>query len=76
MLQTRNGKRTAKAALKIAVDMARILITEKEAVLRVDPSALDQLLHLNYRAGLQARHHLQGSAGLPGAAVGVVVFES
>jgi pyruvate,orthophosphate dikinase len=46
MLQTRSGKRTAKAALRIAVDMAREgLISEEEAVLRVDPSALDQLLH-------------------------------
>ena len=46
MLQTRTGKRTAKAALRIAVDMASEgLITEEEAVLRVDPAALDQLLH-------------------------------
>jgi pyruvate,orthophosphate dikinase len=46
MLQTRSGKRTAKAALKIAVDMAAEgLITEEEAVGRVDPGALDQLLH-------------------------------
>ena len=46
MLQTRSGKRTAKAALRIAVDMAEEgLITQEEAVLRVDPSALDQLLH-------------------------------
>src|SRR3712207_2831867 len=46
MLQTRSGKRTAKAALKIAVDMAgEGVISEEEAVLRVDPSALDQLLH-------------------------------
>src|SRR3546814_15214717 len=46
MLQTRSGKRTAKAALKIAVDMAAEgLISEEEAVQRVDPGALDQLLH-------------------------------
>ena len=46
MLQTRSGKRTAKAALKIAVDMAEAgLITKDEAVSRVDPMALDQLLH-------------------------------
>ena len=46
MLQTRNGKRTAAAAVKIAVDMAKEkLITEEEAVLRVDPKSLDQLLH-------------------------------
>src|ERR1700678_970490 len=46
MLQTRNGKRTAKAALKVAVDMASDgLITREEAILRVDPASLDQLLH-------------------------------
>src|SRR3546814_5884721 len=46
MLQTRTGKRTAKAALKIAVDMANEgLITEEQAIARVDPAALDQLLH-------------------------------
>jgi pyruvate,orthophosphate dikinase len=46
MLQTRSGKRTAKAALKIAVDMAAEgLITQEEAMCRVDPGALDQLLH-------------------------------
>src|SRR5690606_12643210 len=46
MLQTRSGKRTAKAALKIAIDMANeALITEEEAIARVDPAALDQLLH-------------------------------
>src|SRR5690606_35768272 len=46
MLQTRNGKRTAAAAVKIAVDMAREkLIDEKTAILRVDPASLDQLLH-------------------------------
>jgi pyruvate,orthophosphate dikinase len=46
MLQTRSGKRTAKAALKIAVDMANeALISKEEAILRVDPMALDQLLH-------------------------------
>ena len=46
MLQTRSGKRTAKAALKIAVDMANEgLITHREAIARVDPAALDQLLH-------------------------------
>src|SRR6202522_3493538 len=46
MLQTRSGKRTAKAALKVAVDMASDgLITREEAILRVDPASLDQLLH-------------------------------
>ena len=65
MLQTRNGKRTAKAALKIAVDMAsEKLITQDEAVLRVDPAALDQLLHPTIARGLQARHHLQRLAGV------------
>ena len=47
-LQTRNGKRTAKAALRIAVDLVNEgMITEKEAVLRVEPKQLDQLLHPN-----------------------------
>ena len=46
MLQTRNGKRTANAALKIAVDMVKEkLITKKDAILRIDPNTLDTLLH-------------------------------
>ena len=45
MLQTRNGKRTAKAAIKIAVDMVEKLISKKEAILRIDPNNFDTLLH-------------------------------
>jgi pyruvate,orthophosphate dikinase len=77
MLQTRSGKRTAKAALKMAVDMVgEGLIDEREAVRRVDPMALDQLLHptLDPKA---ARHVL--TAGLPaspGAAAGKIVLDA
>ena len=52
MLQTRNGKRTANAALKIAVDMVKEkLITKKDAILRIDPNTLDTILHptLDYK---------------------------
>ncbi len=77
MLQTRNGKRTAKAALKIAVDMAsEKLITQDEAILRVDPSALDQLLHPTIAEGYKRDIICKGLPASPGAAVGVVVFDS
>jgi pyruvate,orthophosphate dikinase len=76
MLQTRNGKRTAKAALKIAVDMvAEGLITENEAVMRVDPSALDQLLHPTIAPGAVRDLIAVGLPASPGAAVGEVVFD-
>jgi pyruvate, orthophosphate dikinase len=76
MLQTRNGKRTAKAALKIAVDMvAEGLITENEAVMRVDPMALDQLLHPTIKAGAKRDIITAGLPASPGAAVGEVVFD-
>ena len=76
MLQTRNGKRTAKAALKIAVDMAaEKLITEKEAVMRVDPMALDQLLHPTISEKYHRDIICKGLPASPGAAVGKVVFE-
>lgn len=76
MLQTRNGKRTAKAALKIAVDMAaEKLISEEEAVLRVDPMALDQLLHPTIAEKYQRDLICKGLPASPGAAVGKVVFE-
>ncbi len=76
MLQTRNGKRTAKAALKIAVDMAREgLISEREAVLRVDPASLDQLLHPGIAPGYQRDVIVTGLPASPGAAVGKVVFD-
>ncbi len=77
MLQTRNGKRTAKAALKIAVDMANEkLITQNEAVLRVDAGALDQLLHPTIARGYHRDIICKGLPASPGAAVGVVVFDS
>jgi len=77
MLQTRNGKRTAKAALKIAVDMASEgLITQDEAVLRVDPAALDQLLHPTIADSYKRDLICKGLPASPGAAVGVVVFDS
>ncbi|MDO5557214.1 MAG: pyruvate, phosphate dikinase [Clostridia bacterium] len=76
-LQTRNGKRTANAALKIAVDLVEEgMITEKEAVLRVEPNQLDQLLHPNFdQAKLKAATIVaKGLAASPGAATGKVVF--
>lgn len=76
MLQTRNGKRTAKAALKIAVDMAaEKLIGQNEAVLRVDPMALDQLLHPTIADNYKRDLICKGLPASPGAAVGVVVFD-
>jgi pyruvate,orthophosphate dikinase len=76
MLQTRNGKRTAKAALKIAVDMAgEGLIGEEEAVARVDASALDQLLHPTIDPKAVRDVVAVGLPASPGAAVGAVVFD-
>lgn len=75
VLQTRSGKRTTRAAIKIAVDMAHEgLITREEAILRIDPQSLDQLLHptLDPKA---PRHVLAvGLPASPGAAVGEIVF--
>ncbi len=77
MLQTRSGKRTAKAALKIAVDMAAEgMISEDEAVLRVDPSALDQLLHPTIDPKAHRDVLSTGLPASPGAAVGQVVFDA
>ncbi len=77
MLQTRSGKRTAKAALKIAVDMANEgLITEEEAVARVDPSALDQLLHPTLDPKAPRDVIAKGLPASPGAASGLVVFDA
>ena len=77
MLQTRNGKRTGKSALKIAVDLAAEgVISRDEAISRVDPSALDQLLHpaLDPNA---ARHVVAtGLPASPGAATGKIVFDA
>ena len=77
MLQTRAGKRTAKAALKIAVDMAgEGLITEEEAVDRVDPAALDQLLHPTLDPSAPRDVIAKGLPASPGAASGMVVFDA
>jgi len=77
MLQTRSGKRTAKAALKIAVDMASEgLITQEEAILRVDPAALDQLLHPTLDPNAPRDVLTKGLPASPGAASGIAVFDS
>jgi pyruvate,orthophosphate dikinase len=75
MLQTRNGKRTATAAIKVAVDMVQEgLIDEKTAVLRVAPSQLDQLLHPSLDPKAEKKVIAKGLPASPGAAGGTVVF--
>ena len=75
MLQTRNGKRTAEAALNIAVDMAdEGLITQDEAVMRVDPVSLDQLLHPTLDPDAEKTQLLTGLPASPGAASGQIVL--
>jgi len=75
MLQTRNGKRTAKAALKVAVDLASEgLITKEEAVMRVEPASLDQLLHPTIDPASPRDVIAAGLPASPGAATGKVVF--
>lgn len=77
MLQTRSGKRTAKAALKIAVDMAAEgLITREEAVSRIDPASLDQLLHPTIDPSAPRNVIGIGLPASPGAATGEIVFSS
>ena len=77
MLQTRNGKRTAKAALKIAVDLAAEgVISEEEAIQRVEPAALDQLLHPTLDPKAERKVIAAGLPASPGAATGKVVFDS
>ncbi|NCT40360.1 MAG: pyruvate, phosphate dikinase [Alphaproteobacteria bacterium] len=77
MLQTRAGKRTAKAALKIAVDMVEEgLITQEEALLRVDPQSLDQLLHPTLDPDAAKDVITRGLPASPGAASGKIVFTS
>ncbi len=77
MLQTRSGKRTGAASVKIAVDMvAEGLIDEKTAVLRVAPSALDQLLHPMIDPKAKVDAVAKGLPASPGAAVGRVVFNA
>ncbi|MEC8531450.1 MAG: pyruvate, phosphate dikinase, partial [Pseudomonadota bacterium] len=77
MLQTRSGKRTAKAALKIACDMVdEGLINQKEAISRVDPESLDQLLHPTLDPNATRDLLTRGLPASPGAASGTVVFSS
>ncbi len=77
MLQTRSGKRTGKAALRIAVELANEgLITREEAVTRVDPGSLDQLLHPTIDPSAARKVIATGLPASPGAASGEVVFSS
>ncbi len=77
MLQTRVGKRTATAALRIAIEMVEEgLITREEAVSRIDPAQLDQLLHPQFDASKKYEALARGLNASPGAAVGEVVFSS
>src|SRR5579885_2459782 len=77
MLQTRNGKRTAKAALRIAVDLANEgLISKNEAVLRIEPLTLDQLLHPTIDPRAHRKVIATGLPASPGAASGEIVFTS
>ncbi len=77
MLQTRSGKRTAKSAVKLAVDMVKEkLISKKEAVLRIDPNSLDTLLHPTLDEKSSINVIANGLPASPGAASGKVVFTS
>ncbi|MFZ5592628.1 MAG: pyruvate, phosphate dikinase, partial [Bacillota bacterium] len=77
MLQTRTGKRTAQAAIKIAVDMVQEgLISKEEAVLRVEPAQLDQLLHRRIDPKASLEVIAKGLPASPGAASGQVVFDA
>ena len=83
MLQTRNGKRTAGAAVRIAIDLvAEGIIDERTAVMRVEPNQLDQLLHPVFKKGVEAaaekarKFVLKGLNASPGAACGRVVFNA
>ena len=77
MLQTRSGKRTAGAAVKTAVDMvAEKLITKEEALKRIDPAALDQLLHPSLDPKAEKKVLTKGLPASPGAASGEVVFSA
>ena len=77
ILQTRSGKRTAKAAIKIAVDMVKEkLISKKEAVLRIDPNTLDTLLHPTLDEKADKKVIASGLPASPGAASGKVIFSS
>jgi pyruvate,orthophosphate dikinase len=76
ILQTRSGKRTTRAAVKIAVDMAKEgLISEKEAVLSIDPNRAEELLHKTVDPNAGKKVIAKGLPASPGAAIGSVVFE-
>jgi len=77
LLQTRNGKRTAQAAVRIAVEMVKEgLISEQEAILRVEPASLDQLLHPRLDPKVKVNVIARGLSASPGAAVGKAVFDA
>jgi pyruvate, orthophosphate dikinase len=77
MLQTRNGKRTARAALKVAVEMANEgLISREDAITRVEPAALDQLLHPTLDPKAKPAPIATGLPASPGAATGAIVFSA
>ncbi len=83
MLQTRAGKRTAKAAVKIAVDMVKEgIISKEEAIMRVTPEQVDQLLHPRFdekakeKARAEGRYLAKGLNASPGAATGIAVFDA
>jgi pyruvate,orthophosphate dikinase len=77
MLQTRNGKRTAKASVKVAVDMVNEgLLTVDEALMRVDPEAINQLLHRQIDTSIKLEPIAIGLSASPGAASGKVVFDA
>ena len=77
ILQTRSGKRTARSAIKIAVDMVKEkLITKKEALLRIDPGSLDNLLHPSLDEKAEMNIIANGLPASPGASSGKVVFSS
>jgi len=77
MLQTRTGKRTAQAAIKIAVDMVKEkLITKEEALMRIEPQQIDQLLHPIFNPKAKLEVIAKGLPASPGAAVGKAVFDA
>lgn len=77
MLQTRNGKRTAKASVKVAVDMVNEgILTVEEALMRVDPEAINQLLHRQIDTSVKLEPIAVGLSASPGAASGKVVFDA
>ena len=77
ILQTRNGKRTAEAAVRIVVEMVKErLITRQEAILRVEPTQLDHLLHPRFASDAKRKVIAKGLPASPGAAVGQIVFSA